>query len=401
MGSDSIEHRRPGYSGPVNLGRIGILSTWKTACGIADFTANFASTIEKLGQEVEVVPIDRDANKYLSRAELTTEFQELAERLSTYDVVHIQHEFGFFTGAYGLVESVDNFHRMLRYLRGTRCRVVVTFHSAPPFRGARTGVGSVAREAILRGAWRTRVAGDIRKGSVQVVAPTRFLRRLLIDSGIGASSIDVIPQGSPAPASSTNGSEAKVSLGYEISSRLLVVLGFVSEYKGHRVALDAMRQLPEQYHLAVVGGPHPQVNEHSYDRILERSARLKLASRVRLTDYVPRAEFDLYLAAADIVLAPYTYLELANSAAISSALASGRPVIASRIPAFEELNQGLPRVLLATPNAPSELARRIVQLDQDELLKQELVANALAYVRDTSWDLVAERYLSLYAAGAS
>lgn len=385
----------------MNLGRIGILSTWKTTCGIADFTASYAGVIERLGRLVEVIPIDRDANKYLSRTELATEFETLAERLSDFDVVHIQHEFGFFMGAYGMVESVDNFHRVLRRLKGrTRC-VVVTFHSAPPFRGGRTGVGSIAREAILRATWRTRIAADIKKGDVQVVAPTRFLRRLLIDSGIGARSIHVIPQGSPPPIDDSNGDEAKNSLGYESSTRLLVMLGFVSEYKGHRVALDAMRYLPERYHLAVVGGPHPQVNEHSYDRLLERSARLKLASRVRLTDYVPRSEFDRYLAAADMVLAPYTYFELANSAAISSALASGRPVIASRIPAFEELNQGAPRVLLATPNAPSELARRIVQLDQDELLKKELVSNALVYVRETSWDLVAERYLNLYAAGAS
>lgn len=385
----------------MNLGRIGILSTWKTTCGIADFTATYISVIERLGRHVEVIPIDRDANKYLTRAELASEFETLAERLSDFDVVHIQHEFGFFMGAYGMVESVNNFHRILRHLKGKDCRVVVTFHSAPPFRGGRTGVGSVAREAILRATWRTRIATDVKKGGVQVVAPTRFLRRLLIDSGIGASSIQVIPQGSPPPTEDSNGDEAKSSLGYEASTRLLVMLGFVSEYKGHHVALDAMRYLPERYHLAIVGGPHPQANDPTYDRLLARSARLKLASRVRLTDYVPRSDFDRYLAAADMVLAPYTYLELANSAAISSALASGRPVIASRIPAFEELNQGALRVLLATPNAPSELARRIVQLDQDELLKKELVSNALAYVRDTSWDLVAERYLNLYAAGAS
>ena len=88
-------------------GKIGILSTWQTVCGIADFTANYVNGLEALGHKAHVVPIDRDAHRFLSRRELAAEFERLGELLTEFDIVHIQHEFGFFTGAYGIYESID------------------------------------------------------------------------------------------------------------------------------------------------------------------------------------------------------------------------------------------------------------------------------------------------------
>ena len=251
-------------------------------------------------------------------------------------------------------------------------------------------------EALFRATWHRRVVPTMKRWNVSAVSHTRFLRRVLIDSGLRPGLISVIPMGSPPVLEDADRDEAKAALGYAPTDKVLAVPGFVSEYKGHGVAVQAMRSLPVEYHLAVVGGPHPQANDWAYDKLLGRSAGRRLRDRVRITDYVPSSEMRQYLAAADIVLAPYILREIGSSAGISWGLASGRPVIASRIPVFEELNQEELRVLLATPDAPSELARRIVQLDRDEALKKQLVTNALSYVRATSWDKVARQHLDLY-----
>jgi glycosyltransferase involved in cell wall biosynthesis len=377
-------------------GRVGILSTWQTVCGIADFTANYIRALEAVGHGAEVVPIDRDAQRFLSRRELSADYERLGELLTDFDIVHIQHEFGFFAGAYGIYESIDNFNRLLRKVNGPGRHVIVTFHSVPPFKGARNRLGGVAMEALFRTTWSRRVVPTMKRGKVRAVSHTRFLRRVLVDSGLPSDLISVIPMGSPPPLETENRDEAKAALGYAPADRLLVVMGFVSEYKGHSVALDAMRSLPPEYKLAVVGGPHPQSNDWAYDKVLGRSQRKQVKNRVRVTDYVPSIEMRQYMAAADIVLAPYVMREVGSSAGISMGLSSGRPVIASRIPVFEELNYEEPRVLLSTPDAPSELARRILQLDRDEALKKQLATNALSYVRATSWEKVAQQHLDLY-----
>jgi glycosyltransferase involved in cell wall biosynthesis len=380
----------------MNPGRVGILSTWNTVCGIADFTANFINGLQACGREADVVPIDRAAHRYFSRKELAAEFDALGERLASYDIVHIQHEFGFFMGEYGMYESLDNFRRVLRAAVAARRHIVVTFHTLPPLRGLRQGMASAGQEAVLRALWRGRVVRELQKGNVQAISHTRFLRRSLIDTGIPARLIRVVPHGSPPPVEEADAQTAKAALGYSKSDRILIIVGFVSNYKGHRYAVEALRYLPDNYCLAVVGGPHPNGNEQTFDSVLRKTLRPQLAKRVRVTDYLPISEVRAYLAAADIALAPYVLPDLASSGAIAWALASGRPVVASRIPAFEELNEGAPRVFLATPAAPVELARRIIQLDQDEAMKAELTKNALSYIEETSWPRVARQYLDIY-----
>ena len=381
----------------MGIGSIGILSTWRTVCGIANFTADYHAGLAELGHQADIVPIDRDSLRQLARRELGAAFDDLAEQLCAFDIVHIQHEFGFFLGSYGMNDSIANFHRVLQRVNTARRPVVITFHTLPPFHGPRNRLGGLAREATLRALWRTRVVRDLQGPRVRAVVHTRLLRRALVDAGIPAASIKLIPCGSPPPVEQMDADEAKAALGYGPTDRVLVIFGFVSGYKGHRVAVEALRSLPAEYHLAIVGGPNPQVNDLAFDEVLQKSRRPRLAERVRVTGYVPFSDMRLYSSAADIVLAPYVTADLASSAAITWAMASGHPVIASRIPAFQELNEGVPRMVLATPRAPSELAHRILQLDQDEALKAELVKNALAYVTEHSWRSVCQEYLDLYS----
>ena len=85
---------------------------------------------------------------------------------------------------------------------------------------------------------------------------------------------------------------------------------------------------------------------------------------------------------------------------MSWALASGRPVIGTNIPAFRELNSELEVLQLVTPSAAHELARAITLLDEDEETAKRLVTNASALARKNSWPEVARAHIDLYSSCA-
>lgn len=383
------------------MGRVsvGMLSTWETICGIADFSAHLRDALVAQDVEVGIIPIERDELALLSKAELMESFVESARRLSAYDIAHIQHEFGFFLGSYGMPVSINAFGRLLKQLGRAGTRTIVTFHTAPPFSFAGGRRLQLGLDHLLRLEWRQRVAQQFARPGLIGVPQSRFLRRVLLDSGLSEKSLSVTPHGAPpVRAPRTDQTSAKERLGYSAEARLLVIVGFVSSYKGHLIAAKALKYLDGRYQLAIVGGPHPNGNDDTYDKILAYKARSDKRNRLRITGYVTPEERADYLDAADIVLAPYLDQRLAATGSVLWALASGRPVLASRIPLFQELNLDMPRMLLSTPGAPAELGERIRQLDQDEATKKELVANASAYIRSVSWERVAAMYLSHYRA---
>lgn len=88
----------------------------------------------------------------------------------------------------------------------------------------------------------------------------------------------------------------------------------------------------------MLGGPHQHANEAAYEHVLASlRKRRSLRGRVHVTGWAPDVEVRAWFDAADVCLAPYTDPGLVTSAAVVWALASGRPLIASRIPVFREL----------------------------------------------------------------
>jgi glycosyltransferase involved in cell wall biosynthesis len=118
--------------------------------------------------------------------------------------------------------------------------------------------------------------------------------------------------------------------------------------------------------------------------------------RLVVTGYVTQDELDLYHAATDICLAPYIDDSLSGSAAITWAMTSGKPVIASNIRAFREINSFADCLLMVTPNAEMELAWQIERLAASPSLQSRLVENARRYAREYSWPKTAQQTADLY-----
>jgi glycosyltransferase involved in cell wall biosynthesis len=76
------------------------------------------------------------------------------------------------------------------------------------------------------------------------------------------------------------------------------------------------------------------------------------------------------------------------------AMASGIPVVASQAPALPEICQDA--ALFFDPEHPEELAESIIRVLKDEFLRKDLVQRGDQRVEDFSWELTAEKTLSIY-----
>ncbi|MFO8008994.1 MAG: glycosyltransferase [Candidatus Brocadiia bacterium] len=142
-----------------------------------------------------------------------------------------------------------------------------------------------------------------------------------------------------------------------LSKPVVLFFGFVREYKGVDVLLDAMARVVRQREATLVVAGEFWEDRGRYER---RVHELGLAGRVRLDDrYIPNEEVGLYFAAADLVVQPY--LSASASGVTRLALDFGRPVIATRVGALPEVVQDGENGRLVPPGDAAALADAIVR----------------------------------------
>ncbi len=118
--------------------------------------------------------------------------------------------------------------------------------------------------------------------------------------------------------------------------------------------------------------------------------------RLRVTGFVSDEERDLYHVATDVCLSPYTWNELTASGAVTWGLTSGKPVVTSTIPCFDEINEAYDCLLTAAPGMVHELAWQIRRVAGSAALRQRLVQNAARWADDHSWAMTAQKYATQF-----
>ena len=122
----------------------------------------------------------------------------------------------------------------------------------------------------------------------------------------------------------------------------------------------------------------------------EQAERLGVAPYLSFSGTVPHERVSDWLAASDVVCLPS--LREGNPNAVNEALASGRPVVASRVGSLPDLVSA-DRGLLVTPGVPSELAWGLLSALERSWDPSTIAA---APGRLTAWSAVADRYLELF-----
>lgn len=146
----------------------------------------------------------------------------------------------------------------------------------------------------------------------------------------------VVPMGVPLPTV-TDRAAARARLGLPHEAAVLASFGHINAWKRVEPVLRAVAALRAEgidARYILVGSVSP-----NYD-LAGLIARSRLGDAVTITGYAPRAQFDDYVAAADICLNLRFPTGGETSASLLRLLGAGRPTLVSAVGAFAELPPG-------------------------------------------------------------
>ncbi|GBC97602.1 Alpha-D-kanosaminyltransferase [bacterium HR17] len=359
---------------------LAMVTSWRVPCGIARYTEELVGALQQLPNcQVTVLPAgpqvwQADGRKVGWWWERSY-WCEVARYANDADLVHVQFAPHFFGGFRPLRNLLPFFlSRLRRPTVVTVHEVDVTGHS---FQGA-------FKRWMQRRWWR---ACLVRR----LIATTHFVAEQL--RRLGYEAVTVIPMWVPALPHRPSTQAAKERLGVT-DKFVLVAFGFIGARRNYEMLLEALPQLPKDTLLVLAGGPHPLDRSGYYARLMQRLSEHPLRQRVFVTGYLPDEAVDEWLAAADVVLAPFQ--QLSGSASVMRALAHEKPIIASDLPPLRELAEASGALLLV-PNDPTAWVAAIERLRTDAEEKRRLMDAARSFARRQTVVHVAQRHWLVYA----
>jgi glycosyltransferase involved in cell wall biosynthesis len=160
---------------------------------------------------------------------------------------------------------------------------------------------------------------------------------------------------------------------------LVGIFGFISRYKGHELAVEAIKRLPSNYCLVVLGITHPE-NETNPTMDYLSKFKILYPDRITLHCHASDSEAAAFLRVCDVLVAPYLPVNLSASGAFTYCLASGVPVIASNIPAFMDIFVDTEAFVKINHGSVDQLAAAILEVSGNKFLRNRVVRNAVNYV---------------------
>lgn len=229
------------------------------------------------------------------------------------------------------------------------------------------------------------------KNADRIIAVSECTKRDIISAyGIPSDKIEVIYQGCD-PAFAKIVSEARKSEVrglYALPEHYILSVGTIEERKNALLAVKAMRYLPEQYHLVLVGWKKPYVK-----RLEDFIVQNGLEQRVHIQDDIPFADLPAIFQCADVFVYPSYYEGFGIP--ILEALNSQIPVVAATGSCLEEA--GGPYSLYVHPDDDKGLADAIVQslLPQN---RQRMITEGLKWASQFSKEQMARETMKCYDA---
>lgn len=336
----------------------------KIACGIGLYTVDLGRALEALGCEVF----------------LTNELSDVDYIVSVDpDVVVVQHEYSFFWD----VDLGTLLRRLRREGRRRGFRTFVVVH----------GWNDIYEEQN----------GAIERLAENIIVHRGDLRRRLIERGVEPQRVGTIPM--PFRSFSFPKERATKKSG-DKRGVLISSYGFMEPHKNFHRLVEAVRVVRDEYDynptLVICGFSKGHVHAESYERLVDRAAKRHGVSVIRVgrSQLLPLERLVNTLHSSDCVVLPYKEpLSYSSSAALRDCVSSLTPVIVPDIRFFadapsiqESPEEGF--VFKVADSMPETLAAGMVEVLEDDELRQRLAENARKAIEKYSWERVAERWLS-------
>jgi glycosyltransferase involved in cell wall biosynthesis len=370
---------RGAYGAP----RIGLVGTYPpTRCGIATFNASLADAITSAAPacRIGVVACADGRPRLRDSGDIVAELQSgsvdsratAVRALADFDIAIVQHEFGIYGGPDG--------SEVVSLLRELSVPSIVVLHTVlrrptPEQRRIVEQLGRLADQLVVQ------------SGAARV--------RLLEQYAVDAERVRTIPHGARLNFASERARDDR-------RAPVVLTWGLLSAGKGIEWGVDAMAMLSDLEpapRYVVTGQTHPKVlelhGEEYRDGLRARAAELGVADRVELDDsYRDTRSLLARIREADVVLLPYHSREQVVSGVLVEALASGKPVVATRFPHAEELLAGGAGMLVPHDDAEA-IAEALRRLLTDDETAARAAAAAHREGEQLSWESVGARYLEL------
>lgn len=178
--------------------------------------------------------------------------------------------------------------------------------------------------------------------------------------------------------------EALKALGLDPANKYLLFFGFIRKYKGLDLLLEALKLLPEDYHLIIAGEVYGKYGEYE-----ELTQKLNLEKRIsKNIRYISDNEVQNFFAAADAAVLPYR--SATQSGIIGIAYNYDLPVIATDTGSLREMIEKYSTGLLVEKPEPALIAAKIQEYFGQNL-RPKFEANIQNYKQEASWQNFAAR----------
>lgn len=178
-------------------------------------------------------------------------------------------------------------------------------------------------------------------------------------------------------------------LGFGEKELVVGAFGFMELYKNYHTIIETLAQFKGIAFLLCSFSKDPN---NSYIIELQQLAATLGVKYKHLSGYMSMGSVAKVLHACDAIVYPYLdVFTYSSSAAIRTGISSLAPVIASDITFFED-------VLDVSKNGPvykaeNGLLHALNSVLADEKLRRTMLANAQAFIKENSWDRVADEYI--------
>ncbi len=230
----------------------------------------------------------------------------------------------------------------------------------------------------------------------RVYTVSEALKSYFVEHGIAADKISIIPNGVNTDRFTPTVDAGDVLAQHKIAGK--VVIGFVGSFHywhGVEYFEDYVKQLCSRYesvHFLFVG------NGPLRARLEETFNEQGLSKRVTFAGYVEHERIPNYIAAMDIVVAPYPKMALFYFSPLKlfEYMAAGKAVVSSALGQIKDIVQDGRNGLLFTPGAANEFMLKTARLIEDPDRRAALGSEARALMCGAySWDVNAQQVISL------
>jgi glycosyltransferase involved in cell wall biosynthesis len=257
--------------------KLAIISSYSESCGNSSFTKILCNSIEYFHKDVKTEVIELDLKLLQSidgkiRKKADVHIANICKRLTEFDAVNIQME----AGLYGTLPN-DITSRFAKLVKSNTA-TTVTLHSPrliPANQSqARSGLKKILKLDLIGGIKDligdkyANIHLDINKKIIRacieskahLIVHTSRAKKQIVDlfsyENISVHPLKMIPAN--FNFNHQTFTEIKGQLDQTENSICIGMFGYISAYKGHKDALNALKLLPKKYKLLIFGRQHPQ-----------------------------------------------------------------------------------------------------------------------------------------------